>query len=59
MRKALLFDAERKGILDFMEQRGIWYLPLKGVVLKDYYPAVGMRQMSDNDILYDEFGSKI
>lgn len=60
VRKALLFDAERKGILDFMEQRGIWYLPLKGVVLKDYYPAVGMRQMSDNDILYDaDFGREL
>lgn len=36
-----------------MEQKGIWHLPLKGVILKDYYPAVGMRQMSDNDILFD------
>ena len=27
---------------------------LKGVILKDLYPAVGMRQMSDNDILFDE-----
>lgn len=53
VRKAILFDTERKSILDFMEQKGIWYLPLKGIVLKDYYPAVGMRQMSDNDILYD------
>lgn len=54
VRKNLLFDVERKKLLDFMEQRGIWYMPLKGVVLKDYYPAVGMRQMSDNDILFDE-----
>ena len=29
------------------------YLPLKGIILKDYYPSVGMRQMSDNDILFD------
>ena len=53
VRKNLLFDVERKKLLDFMEQKGIWYMPLKGVVLKDYYPAVGMRQMSDNDILFD------
>lgn len=37
-----------------MEQRGIWYLPLKGIILKEFYPSVGMRQMSDNDILFDE-----
>lgn len=53
VRKNLLFDVERKKLLDFMEQKGIWYMPLKGVILKDYYPAVGMRQMSDNDILFD------
>lgn len=29
------------------------YLPLKGIIMKDYYPSVGMRQMSDNDILFD------
>ena len=29
VRKVILFDAERARILSFMEQRGIWYLPLK------------------------------
>lgn len=53
VRKALLFDAERGKLFDFMDQKGIWYMPLKGVILKDYYPAAGMRQMSDNDILFD------
>lgn len=53
VRRVLMFDSERGKILDFMEQNGIWYLPLKGILLKDYYPAVGMRQMSDNDILFD------
>lgn len=52
-RKILLFDMERAKLLSFMEERGIWYLPLKGVILKDYYPSLGMRQMSDNDILFD------
>ena len=36
-----------------MDSEHIWYLPLKGIILKDYYPSVGMRQMSDNDILFD------
>jgi len=53
MRKEMLFDAERAKILDFMEKNGIWYLPLKGILLKKYYPKLGMRQMSDNDILFD------
>lgn len=58
VRKNILFDSERKKLLAFMEQEGIWYLSLKGAVLKDFYPAVGMRQMSDNDILFDEKCSK-
>ena len=28
-------------------------MPLKGSVLKDLYPENGMREMSDNDILFD------
>mgnify|MGYP002969688486 CR=1 FL=1 len=34
------------------------YLPLKGIIMKDYYPSVGMRQMSDNDILFDKAYAK-
>ena len=41
-----------------MEQAGIWYMPLKGSVLQAVYPRYGMRQMSDNDILYDAAGQK-
>lgn len=51
--KNLLLDAEREALLDWMERTGIWYLPLKGCILKDLYPKSGMRQMSDNDILFD------
>lgn len=53
VRRSLLFDIERESILSFLEANGIWYLPLKGVLLKDYYPHPAMRYMSDNDILYD------
>lgn len=53
VRKVLLFDAERKKLCAWMESERIWYLPLKGIVLKEYYPSIGMRQMSDNDILFD------
>ena len=32
----------------------IWYLPLKGAVLKNYYQKPGMREYSDYDILFDK-----
>jgi len=54
IRKNILFDTERAKILQFMEENAIWYLPLKGIVMKELYPAIGMRQMSDNDIFFDE-----
>ncbi len=53
-RKAILFDDESKKLFDFMEQNGIWYLPMKGTVLQKYYPEIGMRQMSDIDVLFDK-----
>ncbi len=51
--KVATLDSERKSIIDKLEKQGIWYMPLKGVILKDLYPEFGMRQMSDNDILFD------
>lgn len=53
VRKTVLLDAERQNILDFMEQNRIWYMPMKGIILKEFYPKLGIRQMADNDILYD------
>lgn len=54
MRKNLMYDAEREQILQWMEEQGCWYMPLKGVILKEMYPDVGMREMCDNDILFDK-----
>lgn len=53
IRKNILLDVERQKLLAFMEKSGIWYMPLKGIILKDLYPELGMRQMADNDILFD------
>ena len=36
-----------------LEKKSIWYMPLKGSVLKDVYPKAGMREMGDCDILFD------
>ena len=56
IRKNLLFDTDREILMNEMEAEGIWHMPLKGSILKDWYPQYGMREMSDNDILFD--GSK-
>ena len=52
IRKNIILDAERRNILRRLEAEKIWYMPLKGAILKDWYPKLGMRQMSDNDILF-------
>lgn len=53
IRKNILLDVERGKVFAEFEKACIWYTPLKGIVLKDLYPKIGMRQMADNDILFD------
>ena len=53
IRKEIILDAEREKVLAELEKAGIWYMPLKGIILKDLYPQISMRQMCDNDILFD------
>ena len=53
VRKDMLLDAELQKIAAFLQSKGIFYMPLKGALLKEYYPNAGMRQMSDVDIFYD------
>ena len=53
VRKNIYLDMERAAIISAFEEHGIWYMPLKGSVLKDLYPENGMREMADNDVLFD------
>lgn len=53
IRKTAIVDNEAEKLLARLEDAGIWYMPLKGALLKDLYPAYGMREMSDRDILFD------
>ena len=53
IRKMTIMDAEQAKILEQLESADIWYMPMKGAVLKDLYPAYGIREMSDRDILID------
>lgn len=59
IRNIMLLDAELKQMCHFWDENKIWYMPLKGVYLKDYYPKIGMRQMCDNDILIDPAGLEL
>ena len=43
-----------KGICDTLEKSKIPFIPLKGSVIKFYYPATWMRTSSDIDILIDK-----
>ena len=58
MRKNALLDADRAELTRKLEEAGIWYMPLKGAILKDLYPRFGMREMADNDILVDAARAK-
>lgn len=53
IRKTILMDAERGKILEMMDEKGIWYAPMKGVIVNAVYPQYGTRQFADNDILFD------
>lgn len=53
IRKNIILDTERKAVFDKFDKAGIWYVPLKGIIIKDLYPQIGMREMADNDILID------
>ena len=57
LRKAVILDADCRKISGKLEEAGIWHMPLKGAVMKDYYPAFGMREMSDVDILFNPSSS--
>ena len=58
MRKNALLDADRADLARKLEEAGIWYMPLKGAILKDLYPRFGMREMADNDILVNASRAK-
>ena len=47
VRKSILLAAERRKLCEFLEQNGIWYLPLKGIVLESMYPEHRHRRHGD------------
>ena len=51
--RATQFDKAWEEIKVQLIDAGIWYMPLKGAVLKGLYPKYGMREFADHDILFD------
>lgn len=54
IRKTVMFDIERKELEQYLDSISCSYMDLKGIIIKDLYPEVGMRQMADNDIWFDK-----
>ena len=59
VRKSLAFEEERKALYQFLNEQGIDFLPLKGIIIKDYYPDPHSREFADNDILFGSGDKKI
>ena len=53
-RKEIILNNDIDQIVASFETYGIWYMLLKGAVIKNLYPHLGMREMADVDILIDE-----
>ncbi len=53
VRRAILMDNERKSVSLALTSAGIRHAFLKGSVLKDMYRSVGLREMTDCDVLFD------
>ncbi|MBE6742510.1 MAG: hypothetical protein E7570_09465 [Ruminococcaceae bacterium] len=54
LNKMIALSAQRNVLYSELTENEIKFMPLKGLIFKDYYPKESMRQMSDNDILIDE-----
>ena len=59
VRKSLSFNEERKALFNYLNTQGIDYLPLKGIIIKEYYPDPCSREFADHDILFDEKKDKL
>lgn len=59
IRAAIRLDSERGILFDELSDSGVRFMPLKGYLLRRYYPKVSMRQMGDIDIYYDESNRNI
>ena len=59
LRKSVLFDKERNELFAYLKEKQIEYLPLKGIIIKNYYLDPYTREFADNDILFEDKGSAL
>lgn len=59
VKKALTFQKEREELYKYLNDNDIDYLPLKGIVIKDYYLDPNSREFADNDILFPDHKSAL
>ena len=59
LRKVALFNEERKALYQRFKEKEVNYLPLKGIVINNYYPDPYIREFADNDILFEDKASPI
>ena len=52
-RKTVVLNHEKQTVFEALDEVNIWHMPLKGSVLKDWYPQFGMRESADVDVLFD------
>ena len=52
VRKDVLFEKERKALFAYLNDNQIDYLPLKGIIIRDYYLDPHSREYADNDVLF-------
>ena len=54
VRKTILFDQDNASLYKYMNDKHISFLPLKGLVIRNYYPDKYDREYADFDILFDD-----
>ena len=59
IRKGALFSVERNELYRYLNDNQIHFLPLKGIIIKDYYPEPYSREFADSDILFLDNDEKI
>ena len=53
LRKVASFKKEREELYKYLNDNNIDFLPLKGIVIKDYYYDENTREFADHDILFE------
>ena len=59
-RKNILLGFEKDAVFKALDCAGIWHMAIKGTIIRDWYPKLGMRESADCDMLFDrEYEEKV